>query len=64
MTTIILDDPIIESNYTSYELKLKFLNFIKNELKEDSLQLYQISIEDLPVNTLNRYKNIDTLNFV
>ena len=52
MTTIIIDDPIIEEKYT------------KDELKEKDIDLYQISIDELSDKSKNRLKNIDKLNFV
>lgn len=64
MTTITLNDPIIEAKYTSYEIKLKFLDFIKKELKQDFIDLYEISVEDLPMKTKDRLKNINNLNFI
>ncbi|MDD4151609.1 MAG: hypothetical protein PHR68_03265 [Candidatus Gracilibacteria bacterium] len=64
MTTITLNDPIIEAKYNSYEIKLKFLDFIKKELKQDSIDLYEISVENLPTKTKDRFKNIDNLNFI
>ncbi len=64
MTTIIIDDPIIEEKYTKDELKRKFLSFIHNELKEKDIDLYQISIDELSDKSKNRLKNIDKLNFV
>lgn len=64
MTTITLDNPVIESKYSSYEIKMKFLSFLRTEIKEDKIELYQISVDDLPNNTRDRLNNIDSLNFV
>ena len=64
MTTITLDNPEIEKKYTPYEIKLKFLNFLETELKEDKVELYEISVEDLPENVLNSYNNINNIKFI
>lgn len=64
MTTITIDNPNISEKYTDYEIKLKFLNFLENELKENSVELYEISVDSLSGNSKKRLENIDNLNFV
>lgn len=64
MTTVIIDNPQIEQKYSAYEIQMKFLCFLEKELKEDRVELYQISVSDLPKKTKTRLDIIDTLNFV
>jgi len=64
MTTITINDPIIERMYTKNELKEIILNFIKFDLKQKKINLHQISVDDLPQKSKDRLKNIDNLNFV
>ncbi|MFA6090602.1 MAG: hypothetical protein WC774_02395 [Candidatus Gracilibacteria bacterium] len=64
MATITIENPRIEQKYSAYEIQLKFLYFLEKELKEDAIELYQISVTDLPKNTKTRFDTIDTLNFI
>jgi len=64
MTTITFEDNIIEAKYTKEELKKMFLFFMQTEMKEDSLELYQISIDELPGGVKESYYNIDNINFI
>lgn len=64
MTTVTIDNPEIEQKYSAYEIQLKFLYFLEKELKEDWVELYQISVDNLPERTKTRLDNIDTLNFI
>ncbi|GEM_PF-6143341 len=64
MTTIVIDNPKLEKKYNDYELKMKFIKFMEEEMKEDSISLYEISESNLSKYTQNRLKNIDSLNFV
>ena len=62
--TITIDAPLIEQNYSQNEIKLKFLEFLKKDIKSDSVNLFQISINELSEENKEILKNIDTLNFV
>ncbi len=64
MTTIIIDNPKLEKKYSSYEIKMKFINFLEKDLKEDKIDLYEISEANLSKDTQKRLKKIDDLNFV
>lgn len=64
MTTITIDNPKIEQKYSTYEIKLKFFNFLEKELKEEQVDLYQITVNDLPKRAKARLDTIDTLNFI
>jgi len=64
MTTITINDPIIEKTYSKEELKELILNFINFDLKQNHINLHQISIENLSDKSKNRLENIDNLNFV
>ncbi len=64
MTTITIDNPSIERKYNSYELKMQFMSFLEREIWDDSLELYEISINDLPSDVLNSYKNMNTIDFI
>ncbi len=64
MTTITLNNPIIEQKYTSSEIKQKFLYFIQTELKEDKINLYEIDVLDLPEKVLKTYDNFEDINFI
>jgi len=64
MTTFTINDPIIEQKYTNEDIKRKFLFFIQTELKEDNIDLYQISVDDLSEKSKKRLDNIDNLNFI
>ena len=64
MTTLTIDNPKIEQKYSAYEIQLKFLYFLEQELKEDQIDLYQISVSELPKKTITRFEAIDRLNFI
>jgi len=64
MTTLTIDNPVIEKRYSSYEIKMKFIDFLENDLKEKRVNLYKITVADLPEKTKKRFDNIDSLNFV
>lgn len=64
MTTFTINNPVFESKYTAYEMKLKFINFLEKELKEDSVELFEISVDDLSKKSKDRLANIDKLNFI
>ena len=64
MTTITLNNPIIEEKYTSSEIRQKFLYFIQKELKEEKVNLYEISVSDLPEKVLKTYDNFEDINFI
>jgi len=63
MSTIVVDNPSITSKYTTKELQMKFLNFLESELKEDSVSLYEIEVQDLSENSRERYRNRDSLKY-
>jgi len=62
MTTFTIDNPIIEEKYTSEEIKSKFLFFIQTELKEEKIDLYEVSV--MPDKVKKTYENFDEINFV
>jgi len=62
MTTIIIDNPKLEKKYTEYELKMKFIKFLEEEIKDDSVDLYEISDFNLSKYTQDRLKKIDIDN--
>lgn len=64
MTTLTIDNPKIAQKYSAYEIQLKFLHFLEKELKEDQVELYQISVDNLPIKARKRFDTINTLNFI
>ena len=64
MTTITLDSPKIETKYNAYEIKMLFMDFLENNLKEDKVELYEDSVSDLPLSVLESYKNMQNTNFI
>ncbi len=64
MTTITIDNPKVEKSYTAYEIKMKFVEFLEKDLKQEGINLYEISIDNLSEKSKNRLENIDKLNFV
>lgn len=64
MTTITINNPQIEQKYTSFEIKQKFLFFIQKELKEEKIDLYEVSVSDLPEKVLETYDNFENINFI
>lgn len=64
MTTITLDSPKIETKYNAYEIKMLFMDFLENNLKEDKVELYEVSVLDLPLSVLESYKNMQNTNFI
>lgn len=64
MTTIIIDNPQVEKKYSDYEIKMKFIKFLEEDMKDDSINLYEILESNLSKNTQDRLKNIDDLNFI
>lgn len=64
MSTIVLDNPNITNKYTEKELQMKFLNFLESELKEDSVSLYEIEVQDLSLESQKRFKNRDSLQYI
>jgi len=43
---------------------MKFLNFLESELKEDSVSLYEIEVQDLSLESQKRFKNRDSLQYI
>jgi len=64
MATITINNPKLESKYSAYEIKMKFISFLEKDMKDENIDLYEISESNLSRNTQNRLKNIDNLNFV
>lgn len=64
MKTITLDSPKIETKYNAYEIKMLFMDFLENNLKEDKVELYEVSVSDLPLSVLESYKNMQNTNFI
>ena len=62
MTTFTISNPEIEEKYTADEIKSKFLFFIQSELKEESIDLYEVSV--LPDNVLETYNDFKNISFV
>lgn len=55
MVTINIDDEKILSKYSHYELKLKFINFLRQEIKNENIELFWVSISDLDPETKKAY---------
>jgi len=64
MTTITIDNPKIEEAYSSQEIKMEFMQFLEQELWEEKVELFEVSVDDLSECSQERLKNIDSLNFV
>jgi hypothetical protein len=64
MTTFTIDNPVLEEKYTAYEIKRKFLYFIQTELKEESINLYEISLSDIPNKVLKTHDDFENINFI
>lgn len=64
MTTITIDETKFKEKFSSYELKMKIINFLEEEMWGQSLDLYEVSIDDLPEDVLKSYKNIDNISFI
>jgi len=64
MTTITIDNPTLENKYSAYEIKMKFISFLERDMKDENIDLYEISESNLSQNTQKRLKNINNLNFV
>ena len=62
MTTFTINSPEIEEKYTADEIKSKFLFFIQSELKEENIDLYEVSV--LPDNVLETYNDFENISFV
>ncbi|USN58793.1 MAG: hypothetical protein H6767_01520 [Candidatus Peribacteria bacterium] len=63
MTTFTIDDTAINGTYTADEMKLKFLDFLRRDLSEDAISMYEVSVEDLPKGVKTSYDQIDTMEF-
>lgn len=59
-----IDNYHINQNYTQYEIQLKFIDFLQKELKSDDIELFEISVNDMPESTQKRFNNIEKMNFV
>lgn len=48
MTQFTIDDPKITSKYDAFDLKMKFTQFLEQELWNDNFEAYTFSVDDLP----------------
>jgi len=64
MTTIVINSPKLKSKYSEYEIKMKFISFLEKDVKDEWIDLYEISESNLSEDTQERLKNINSLNFV
>ena len=64
MTTIVIDNPKLEKKYSEYEIKMKFIKFLEEDMKNEWVDLYEISESNLSLKSKERLKNIDKLNFI
>ena len=64
MITIDVDNLKIEKKYSDYEIKMKFIKFLEQDMKYDVIDLYEISELNLSDKTKNRLKKIYSLNFI
>lgn len=64
MTTIVIDNPKIEKKYSDYEIKMKFIKFLEQDIKDDIINLSEISESNLSEKSKNILKKIDSLNFI
>lgn len=62
--TLTIDNHQINQNYSQYEIQLKIVNFLQKEMKEESVELFEISVEDMPKSAKDRFNNLEKLNFV
>jgi hypothetical protein len=63
-TTFTIDDKKIEKKYTPYELKMQFLSFLREKDISETVQLYEIDIQDAPKDVQDAYRNIENMKFV
>jgi len=64
MTTITINNPKIENKYSSSEIQMKFLQFLRDEIGEEKIEIYEISVVDAPSEVQDAYKNIDNQDFI
>jgi len=62
--TITIDNNFINQNYTQYEIQAKFENFLAEENLGNKVELFEISFDDIPEKTKNRFNNVDNIKFV
>jgi hypothetical protein len=63
-TTITIDDKKIEKKYSPYELKMQFLSFLRENEISDSVELYEIDVQETPREVQEAYKNIKHMKFI
>jgi hypothetical protein len=63
-TTFTITDEKIEQKYSSQELQLKFLSFLRKEWIESSLDLFEVDYEDLSPGAQKAYDNRKNINFI
>ncbi len=56
MITLTIDDKKILSKYSSYELKLKFMSFLKQEVDSDDIELFSVNVSDTSKEVQKAYK--------
>ena len=63
-TTFTIDDKKIEKKYSPYELKMQFLSFLREKDISETVQLYEIDIQDAPKDVQDAYRNIENMKFI
>ena len=61
-TTFTITDEKIEKKYSSYELQMQFLDFLRQ--KWDILELYEIELSSASKEVQDAYNDIDNMNFI
>jgi len=64
MTTITINNSKIEKKYSKEELRTLILDFLESKLKEDSIELFEISVDDLSEEQKQKYENRKNVNYV
>lgn len=64
MLTINIDNKNLTKKYSPEELRTKFISFLEKELWEDKIDIYAVSIQDIPLPVKSAYDTIDTMKFV
>ncbi len=64
MTVITIDHPMIQQKYSSKELQTKFLDFLITEMWENTVNLYEISVDELSPKSKKKFEQRENLEFV
>ena len=64
MSTITIDNPKITKHYSEQELRMKFLQFLEQELWEKHINLYEIEVDTLSSSSQKRFSIKDQLNYL